>query len=120
MIFGTTELKPRATKNTAEEEKLVKHMMTAVAQFTKDPEHGLRRLGYPLYEPTGKTLIRWGYQNKSEMNFGTSTEYDSQCKILKIIKDPKSPESTEELSKALEGLLGLVSSLGKGAKAKGT
>jgi hypothetical protein len=108
MIFGTTELKPRASKNTPEEDKLMKHMMTAVAQFTKDPEHGLRRLGYPLYEATGKTLIRWGYQNKSEMNLGGSTEYDSQCKLIRIIKDPKSPESTEELSKALEGIMGLL------------
>jgi hypothetical protein len=115
MIFGTTELKPHASKNTAEEDKLVKHMMTAVAQFTKDPERGLKRLGYPMYEATGKTLIRWGYQNKSENNFGTSTEYDSQCKLIKIIKDPKSPESMEELSKAIEGIAGLMEGLGKGA-----
>jgi hypothetical protein len=96
-------------------------MMTAVAQFTKDPEHGLRRLGYPLYEATGKTLIRWGFQNRSDMNFGGSTEYDSQCKLIKMIKDPKSPESQEELNKAVEGIAGLLAGLGgpKGA-AKGT
>jgi carboxylesterase type B len=60
MIFGTTESKAGATKDTPEEAKLSKHMMHAWASFAKDPEQGLLALGWPLYDPASMFISRLG------------------------------------------------------------
>jgi carboxylesterase type B len=100
IVMGATERKPTASKNTAEEEQMIKNTMTAWASFAKDPENGLSKLGWPKYNPQGmiasfichisptqillgKTLVRLGYQNQAAASFSAPTEYDSNCKNLK-------------------------------------
>jgi carboxylesterase type B len=55
IVFGTVERNTKQGKNTPEEDKFVKNVMTAWATFAKDPEHGLEKLGWPLYSNTGKS-----------------------------------------------------------------
>ena len=55
IVFGATE-RASTTPDTPEEAQFVKNVMTAWATFTKDPDHGLEKLGWPLYDPKGKFL----------------------------------------------------------------
>jgi cholinesterase len=59
LIFGTTEVKNnlKGTDLPAEKE-LAKKMRDAWAGFAKDPEHGLEKLGWPLYDPNSKQPFR--------------------------------------------------------------
>jgi carboxylesterase type B len=78
-VFGTNQLPENAPLDTLEQEKLSKIMRHAWAEFIKDPVDGLKRLGWPRYDPKGSTLIRLGYENTSKVDFGKSTEYDGIC-----------------------------------------
>jgi carboxylesterase type B len=42
--------------DTAEQKSLTKLMMTAWATFAKDPENGLDRLGWPVYDEKSRFL----------------------------------------------------------------
>jgi cholinesterase len=53
LVFGTTELKKKGDDLPAEKE-LAKEMRDAWAGFAKDPDHGLEKLGWPVYDPTSK------------------------------------------------------------------
>jgi cholinesterase len=57
MVFGTSETKVGTTKDTPEEAKLSKLMMHAWASFAKDPENGLSKLGWPIYDPTSTLIV---------------------------------------------------------------
>jgi carboxylesterase type B len=60
MHMGTTEYQQRYYNkevrfpDTEEQKKLIKKMMTAWASFAKDPENGLEKLGWPVYDPKSK------------------------------------------------------------------
>jgi carboxylesterase type B len=97
MVFGATERKPNSTSDTPEQAKLSKNMMHAWAEFAKDPDNGLKNLGWPAYDPAGifatvlqlfrsqlintlgTTLVRLGWQNNSALNFAPNTDYDKSC-----------------------------------------
>jgi cholinesterase len=55
IVMGTSERKPGGAKNTAEQDKLIKNVMTAWATFAKDPEGGLTKLGWPTYDTKSKS-----------------------------------------------------------------
>ncbi|KAF2670795.1 alpha/beta-hydrolase [Microthyrium microscopicum] len=82
IVFGTVERNDKQGKNTPEEEKFVKNVMTAWATFAKDSEKGLVGLGWPLYDNKGTTLVRLGYQNQSTPSFGSVPEYDRLCPLI--------------------------------------
>jgi cholinesterase len=79
MTFGTTELRPGVKKDTPEQSKLGKHWRHAWAEFAKDPDNGLKKLGWPQYDPTKETLVRLGYKNGSEPVFASNTAYIKGC-----------------------------------------
>jgi carboxylesterase type B len=54
LVFGATELRPGASKDTPEEAKLSKNMRHAWAEFAKDPVNGLKKLGWPVYDESSK------------------------------------------------------------------
>jgi carboxylesterase type B len=104
MIFGTTESKAGVPKDTPAQVKLVKNFMKAWAGFAKDPEGGLEKLGWPVWEAGSKfmtflrdgnhasvfanqaflaepTLVRLGYNNQSEPDFAPSAPYDAGCSL---------------------------------------
>lgn len=49
LIFGTSELSFKGP-DTEEQKKLGRQMRTAWTAFAKDPEQGLEKLGWPLYD----------------------------------------------------------------------
>jgi carboxylesterase type B len=55
IVLGTTERR-KGSKNTDEENKMIKNTMTAWAAFAKDPAHGLEKLGWPKYDPKGSLM----------------------------------------------------------------
>jgi carboxylesterase type B len=67
MVFGSTEyqqtfysemIKERISyPDTAEQKTLAKTMMTAWASFAKDPENGLEKLGWPVYDATSTYFL---------------------------------------------------------------
>jgi carboxylesterase type B len=87
-VYGTPKRRDSNGKSTdtAAEMELTKAMMTAWASFAKDPERGLEKLGYPKYDPSGSTLIQFGYGNKA-VTFGKSREYDGECAVYEASKD---------------------------------
>jgi cholinesterase len=57
IVFGSIERNKRVSRNTPEQEKFIKNVMTAWATFAKDPEHGLEKIGWPLYNDKGKLTL---------------------------------------------------------------
>jgi cholinesterase len=55
------------------------YMRGAWAAFAKDPKRGLKRYGWPEYDPTGKTLIRLAYNNSVGKHLSEPELYDSMC-----------------------------------------
>ncbi|KAF2404350.1 alpha/beta-hydrolase [Trichodelitschia bisporula] len=47
--------------------------------FAKDPVGGLKRLGWPGYEPKGNTLVRLGYEGAVKPEFVQAVLYDTAC-----------------------------------------
>jgi hypothetical protein len=56
MIFGTTDGKAGSAKDTPEQAKLMKNMMRAWAGFAKDPDSGLEKLGWPVWDATSMLI----------------------------------------------------------------
>jgi cholinesterase len=53
-VFGSIERNTRVGKNTPEQDQFIKNVMMAWASFAKDPEKGLLKLGWPIYDSSGK------------------------------------------------------------------
>lgn len=53
-VFGSNQLTGNVTADTPDQEKLSQIIRHAWAEFTKDPEKGLMKLGWPIYDPKGK------------------------------------------------------------------
>lgn len=79
LALGTNPLRPNSAVDTEEEARLTCAMVHAWAEFAKDPTGGLARLGWPLYNSTGNTLIKLGDQNQSALSVGPSAQFDSIC-----------------------------------------
>jgi carboxylesterase type B len=83
VFFGTiadVHLGNSTAKPTEAERKLSSRYMDAWLTFAEDPKEGLsKRLGWPLYDPMGNTLMKIGEHNSSSITFGPSTQYDSTC-----------------------------------------
>jgi carboxylesterase type B len=79
MTFGTTELRPGVAKDTPEQAKLSKNWRHAWAEFARDPENGLKKLGWPVYDPKRDTLVRLGFKNASEPVFASNAPYIKSC-----------------------------------------
>ncbi|KAF2436013.1 alpha/beta-hydrolase [Tothia fuscella] len=81
MVFGTSE-HYRNQSDTSAETAASKEMRHAFAVFAKDPDNGLRKLGFPEYDESKPSLIRFGYQNKSGITFAESSLYDDNCSLV--------------------------------------
>jgi cholinesterase len=79
MTFGTTELRPGVAKDTPAQAALSKHWRHAWAEFARDPENGLKKLGWPVYDPAKETLVRLGYKNGSEPVFASNAPFIKGC-----------------------------------------
>jgi cholinesterase len=79
MTFGTTELRPGVAKDTPEQAALSKHWRHAWAEFARDPDNGLKKLGWPVYDPAKDSLIRLGYKNASEPVFASPAPFIKGC-----------------------------------------
>jgi carboxylesterase type B len=78
-VFGTMEGMGRNTLTTTNTRALSKAMMQAWAAFAKDPQNGLTKIGWPKYNPLGKTLILLGEGNGPGATFAFPAEYDGFC-----------------------------------------
>jgi carboxylesterase type B len=56
VVFGTIDMFPFAHP-TAVEREAVRYLQAAWVAFAKDPEHGLKKLGWPRYNSEGKALL---------------------------------------------------------------
>jgi carboxylesterase type B len=54
IVFGTPKRFENKYPSPPEEVAVEKLMMNAWASFAKDPQNGLKRLGWPTYDPDGK------------------------------------------------------------------
>jgi len=81
LYFGTYEDLNIGNGTVTNEERLLSsRLMDAWLTFAENPENGLlERLGWPLYDAGGNTLVKFGENNTSSITFGPSTQYDSTC-----------------------------------------
>ncbi|KAH9224015.1 Alpha/Beta hydrolase protein [Leptodontidium sp. 2 PMI_412] len=79
MAFGADLDIQNVTGRTTAQEKIGTYMQGAWAAFVKDPERGLKRYGWPRYDPEAKTLVRLGYENRTGPNLGDPADYDYTC-----------------------------------------
>jgi len=80
MVFGTTELTSKKP-DTAAQKVLGDKMRESWTSFAKDPEHGLEKIGWPLYNVNLPTIIRLGKANSSSIEFIHPQVYDGNCRI---------------------------------------
>jgi len=78
MIFGASA-DVSGLNTTVDQRQLTKLMQKAWAAFSSDPPSGLAQLGWPQFDPNGKTLIQLGLNNSPEANFTYPSDYDAQC-----------------------------------------
>ncbi|CAE6334740.1 unnamed protein product [Rhizoctonia solani] len=82
MWFGSVNtVKGLKEKTTAEQKQQSAYMQGALAAFTKDPEQGLVKYGWPLYQGNkGNTLVHLDPRNSSELVvFENPAEFDAPC-----------------------------------------
>ncbi|CZT49302.1 related to acetylcholinesterase precursor [Rhynchosporium secalis] len=79
MVFGTDLEVQNVTGRTAAQEQIGAYMQGAWAAYVKDPEDGLKRYGWPKYDPKSKTLIRLGFENRTSTNLASPADYDFSC-----------------------------------------
>jgi len=81
LVFGTfNEVKISNGTSPEAERDLSSRLMDAWLTFVENPQDGLsQRLGWPVYDATGDTLVKIGENNSSSIAFGPSTGYDSTC-----------------------------------------
>jgi carboxylesterase type B len=61
---------------TEDEYQWGKYIRGAWSTFAKDPERGLNRIGWPIWDPEKRTLIRLAYGNCTGPNEASSRSYD--------------------------------------------
>jgi cholinesterase len=78
--FGTTAFLSHKP-DTEEEKKLISTIMPAWAGFAKDPENGLSKLGWPVYDGTKATVVRIGGKDSAEIKFEERGKFDRYGKV---------------------------------------
>jgi len=80
IVFGTTE-SVTLTPDTFAELAITKYVQGAWATFAKNPSGGLSAAPYswPLYKPTGNTLVRLAYNNETTASYVDPNTYDAGC-----------------------------------------
>ncbi|KAF2192859.1 hypothetical protein K469DRAFT_692976 [Zopfia rhizophila CBS 207.26] len=76
MIFNTADL---LGPDTLAEKATSEYYQEAWAAFARAPANGLDKLGWPRYDPTTNSLIKLGFENSTEAEFGPGTEFDALC-----------------------------------------
>ncbi|KAH7395874.1 putative carboxylesterase [Cadophora sp. MPI-SDFR-AT-0126] len=79
MVFGPDLDIQNVTGRTTEQQRVGEYMQGAWAAFVKDPEKGLKKYGWPRYNPDSKTLVRLAYENQTSANLGLPADYDFTC-----------------------------------------
>ena len=81
MIFGGIEdIVGPDLPSSSLEKGTMEYMMRAWATFVNDPISGLsKRMRWPHYDPSGKTLVRLGYERNSTATFVLPSVYDNSC-----------------------------------------
>jgi len=77
-VFGTQEYLTRVP-DTEDEKKFTSTIMNAWASFAKDPQNGLKKLGWPIYDGEKPTLIVLGGRNSSAIRFIDRKTVDVGC-----------------------------------------
>ncbi|KAL9020023.1 MAG: hypothetical protein Q9185_002711 [Variospora sp. 1 TL-2023] len=83
MVIGASERITGLPKS-QEQKKMEMVFMKAWAAFARDPRKGLRKLGWPEYDPDTQSLIRLGYNNIGEATFVEPSLYDDSCSNVTI------------------------------------
>ncbi|KAK4237442.1 cholinesterase precursor [Achaetomium macrosporum] len=82
MVFGASA-DVSGLPNTADHRQLTKLMQKAWFCFSDGPSSGLSfKLGWPLYDPNGNTLIQLGLGNVPEAQFTYPSVYGSPCSTV--------------------------------------
>jgi cholinesterase len=99
-IFGTIAIRNSKLAPTADQLKVSELMNSAWAAFAKDPEAGLSKLGWPLYNKKGtiicsntrsvtkndfleNSLVLLADNSGPGATFALGEKYDDQCSLLK-------------------------------------
>ncbi|KAI9710999.1 MAG: hypothetical protein M1820_002437 [Bogoriella megaspora] len=84
MIFGNDGVVSGIPPSTAER-RTTTLMQRAWAVFADDPVQGLStRLGWPLYDPDGPSLIRLAFNNNFVPDFVSPQLYDGKCSTVRL------------------------------------
>ncbi|PGH10950.1 hypothetical protein AJ79_05196 [Helicocarpus griseus UAMH5409] len=80
-VFGTTQ-NFEGEPDTPEQEEFGKHIREAWTGFAKDPEHGLEKFEWPVYNPLGRTVINLGGERSGEITYKYPWTTDRLCSLL--------------------------------------
>ncbi|KAF4455190.1 hypothetical protein F53441_2428 [Fusarium austroafricanum] len=81
MIFGASG-DVSGIAPSVDQKKLTKLMQHAWFSFSNDPSSGLKKLGWPEFDPERNTLIELGKDNKPRANFVKPSVYDAPCSTI--------------------------------------
>ncbi|KAI4649478.1 hypothetical protein J4E93_003798 [Alternaria ventricosa] len=78
MIFGGSK-DASGLPQTQAQKDTVRLVQRAVAAFTEDPENGLTKLGWPVFDPEKKSWGEIAVGNRAEISFARPEKYDAKC-----------------------------------------
>ncbi|KAJ5760300.1 Carboxylesterase type B [Penicillium odoratum] len=81
MVFGTAE-KISMLPDSEAERKTSHYMASAWVAFASDPKNGLKKFGWPRYDPHEKTLVGLAYRN-STVEFLEPRQFEGGCTAFK-------------------------------------
>jgi carboxylesterase type B len=73
--FGTTVYSSHRP-DTDEEKKMIDTLMHSWASFAKDPQNGLTKIGWPVYQSSEPRVIQLGGLNSASISFVPREEFD--------------------------------------------
>lgn len=81
MLFNNVPFGAGVPPSTDAEVQIGDYIRGAWAAFAKDPINGLTSYqdGWPMYDPSGETLIRLGFNNQTGTNLAMGDMYDGAC-----------------------------------------
>ena len=83
MVFGNSET-VSGIPPSKPEERTTALMQRAWATFAECPARGLHAMGWPLYNPKSKSLIRLAYENRPAASFVKPSVYDASCSTVEL------------------------------------
>ncbi|KAI2710215.1 hypothetical protein CBS147332_5916 [Penicillium roqueforti] len=81
MIFGESAEITGIAESDAQRQLQVQ-MRSAWGSFIADPEHGLKALGWPSYDPDASTLVEIGLDNRPSVSFVGTENSAQRCAAL--------------------------------------